>query len=75
MDLKKVASYLRDASSEIKTLKEENLELREKIAKLEKTASIDSNIDNDFIGFGEVDNNPMIDMSNHPVEQLKAYFQ
>lgn len=73
MDLKKVASYLRDASQEMRILREENMALREKVANLEKKASVSET--SDFLGFGEVGNEPILDLSENPVEKLKMFLQ
>ncbi len=73
MDLKKVASYLREAAGEIKQLKEENLQLREKIAKIEKNASFAQ--ENEFIGFGDISESDGLEYPNNPIDELRAYFQ
>ena len=66
--LEKVAHLLRQASQEIKDLKEENKRLREEIAELKKTASVEE--DNGFLNFGEVSNEGVPDLSENPIEKL-----
>lgn len=73
MDFKKVASYLKEASAEIKKLKEENANLRQQVQELSKVASI--NEENEFIGFGDVNNDLLHKTPNNPVEEFMSYFQ
>ena len=73
MDLKKVASYLKEASAEIKKLKEENANLRQQVNELGKVASI--NEENQFIGFGDVNDDPMHKTLDNPIEEFMMYFQ
>ena len=72
MDLKKVAFYLKEASKEIKQLKEENADLKQKVAEMGKVASV--NEENDFIGFGNVDNDRLHKTPNNAMEEFMSYF-
>ena len=72
MNLKKVASLLKEASEEIKRLKEENKKLREQIESMDKTASVE---DADYmIGFGNVANDEFSNVQENPKDLFLKYF-
>lgn len=72
MNLKKVASLLKEASAEIRKLKAENESLREKLNDLGKEAAFKE--EEGLLGFGEVAEDDFSISADNSKDLMKMYF-
>ena len=72
MDLQKIATLLKEASAEIKKLKEENAQLKARLDSMDKVASYET--EDNMIGFGNVSEDEYSDTPNNPKDLFMRYF-